>query len=1466
MAPWRRRMCEDTGFLQLRTTTAMSDGASPEATPKQTLSSGDWRAHFEPSVLNWFDGHFSAATSVQTASWPLIAAGENVLATAPTGSGKTLTAFLYALNQYASGAWAPGHTRVLYLSPLKALNNDIRENLLNPLEELAAAGALPEIRVQTRSGDTSPGDRQRMLRHPPEILITTPESLALLLTTRNGQNALTDIETVIIDEVHAIVDNRRGVQLMTALERLGELAGDFQRLALSATVEPLEAVAAYVGGYHRDNVPRPVQIVRAAGSKSIDFHVRFPEDVHAALENGQKIWDPLADEFRDRIDGNTATLFFTNSRRLAEKITFKINEDGAAPLAYAHHGSLAREIRSSVEQRLKGGELKAIVATSSLEMGIDVGHLDEVVLVQSPPSVAATLQRIGRAGHRVGETSVGSLYPTHAQDFLEAAVLSAAIDERDIEPLEPLTGCLDVLAQILISCTAVQERHVDDLYALLRRSAPYHALSREQFELVIEMLAGRYAGSRVRELKPRISYDRIKGTIKALKSAVLAFYSNGGTIPDRGYYKLRHAESGTQIGELDEEFVWEATVGQTFAFGSQHWQIQRITHNDVLVRPAAPDTQAPPFWRSESYNRSFHFSARIGSYLEDAEDLLAEGTAAALEAGLVETRGFEAAAARELTDYLTRQREATGTALPHRHHLLMESVQTGPGGYKGPDDISQLVLHSFWGGRLNRPWALALAAALEDQLGYAPEIHADNNAIAIQLKSPMDPAELLGLVRPDNLRALLRDSLEQSGFFGARFRECAGRALLLTRQRFNQRLPLWMSRLQAKKLMSTVSRYSDFPVLLETWRTCLDDEFDLDALERMLGELADGVIQWSFVSTGTPSPFAANITFDQINRYMYADDSPEVGGPSALSDRLIADVVANEQLRPKIAAATVARFEAKRQRRETDYVPEGDADWEEWVKERVLIPLAEVPDDRRAGGPGLLLIDIGDRRWLAHRELHAALINSGLVAAEAFSGTAPAVEDPRDTIQLASEMLSFYGPRTAAEIADLLPRVPEGLFGDEADWVTGTLTEGVDAKQYCNAENYEILLRFQRAALRPDIQARPSTALPGWLARWQGFGEAPTEDNLIDALLCLKGFATHLDVWLQDLLPARFEALPPPAVDEALRAAELRWWGTGREQITVGHPEDQPLLQPETAPEPLPEMLTVGFSDPSARYDFSQLADAQNESLDRFAAGFWAAVWAGQLSADTLTPLRQGLERGFELKAVTPTAGSMRRARRGAYGQPRTFAGYWQLTPPVADSDDPLTRLEEDKERARLLLDRYGLVCRELANREGGRLRWARLFRALAMMELGGEIVSGYFFEDLSGPQFMTPGALQAFSRSQTPGTFWMNACDPAAPTGLSLKAAELPQRRPQNYLSYLDDELALVIENGGARLTFHLPPDHPRLVEALEPLAHLVRRQRRIAVQTINDLDARQSPYLEPIGTILKGVKDHKLITLESR
>ena len=663
-----------------------------------------------------------------------------------------------------------------------------------------------------------------------------------MLTTTRGRQALATVQTVILDEIHSIVENRRGASLMTSLERLVEVAGEFQRIALSATVRPIGTVARFVGGNDADGRPREVGTVRAATDKKIELSVRFPEAARQAAENGKKVWEPLSDTFRDVIDANRSTLFFANSRRLTEKITLKLNDDSVSPIAYAHHGSLSREVRTEVEQRFKDGDLSAIVATNSLEMGIDIGDLDEVVLVQSPPSLAASLQRIGRAGHNVGDTSRGALFPTHARDFLEAAAIANAVQAREIEPLAAISNPLDVLAQVLVSMTASETRTVEGAYRTIRRADPYASLDRDQFDLVVEMLAGRYAGTRVRGLQPRLAFDRIRDTLKARKSAVFALYNAGGTIPDRGYFKLRHADSGALIGELDEEFVWEATIGQAFTLGTQNWRVERITHNDVLVRSAEPRATAPPFWRAENIDRSFYFSQRVGDFLEFANGLLAAGEGDALERHLREALAFEPIAAEELCDYLKRQREASGRDLPHRHHLLVEHIRTGPGGYTGPDRNQQVVLHTSWGGRVNRPIALAMEAAWRQRFDTEADIHADNYAIVAQVQDGIDPAALLSLVTSANFEALLRQSLEGSGFFGARFRECAGRALLLTRQRFNQRMPLWLTRMQAKKLLTTIRRLDNFPILLETWRTCLGDEFDMPAAREALADLETGGI------------------------------------------------------------------------------------------------------------------------------------------------------------------------------------------------------------------------------------------------------------------------------------------------------------------------------------------------------------------------------------------------------------------------------------------------------------------------------------------------------------------------------------------------------------------------------------------------------------------------------------------------
>lgn len=1412
---------------------------------------------FHPEIQRWFRDRFRAPTDVQERSWPRIAAGEHLLITAPTGSGKTLTAFLWAIDAFATGQSEPDATRVLYISPLKALNNDIRTNLIEPIgqirERFAASGtSFPNLRVQTRSGDTDAGDRQRMLRRPPELLITTPESLNLLLTTVRGRQALSTVQTVILDEIHSVVDNRRGVQLMTGLERLAEVAGEFQRVALSATVRPLELVAQYVGGRDSTGEQRPVGIVESKTAKAMDFRVRFPEAARVAANNGEKIWEPLSDAFKDVIDANRSTLFFANSRRMAEKITLKLNDDAVAPLAYAHHGSLAREIRTEVETRLKQGELKAIVATNSLEMGIDIGDLDEVVLIGSPPSIASALQRVGRAGHRVGDTSRGSLFPTYAKDFLEAAVVAKAMREKDIEPLKPLVNPLDVLAQTLVSCAASEEWETEKLYRVLTRATPYAELPREQFDLVVEMLAGRYAGTRVRELKPRLAFDRVRETVKARQGAVFALYTSGGTIPDRGYFTLRHAESGAAIGELDEEFVWEASVGQTFTLGTQNWLIQRITHNDVLVRNAPPKATAPPFWRAEGFSRGAYFSARIAQFLEAANDRLVRRDEAGLETELRHL-GFDTVAADELLGFLKRQRETTRSDLPHANHLLVEHVMSGPGGYAGGDREQQVILHTTWGGRVNRPIALALEAAWRQRFPRPAEVHADNDAIVVQVKEGVDPAVLLSLVTPANFEPLLRESLEQSGFFGARFRECAGRSLLLVKRRFKQRMPLWMTRLQAKKLMTATKPLDDFPVMLETWRTCMKDEFDLPAAYEALERLAAGELAWSVATVSVPSPFAAGIAYDQIGRYMYADDRPEQGGRSALSDDLIRKAVFDRSLRPAIEAAVIEDFESRIQRSRVGYVPEGEEELAEWVKERTAI----VEDEWFEGVDIPLRLERlvwGGRTFLIH----------------------PEVDIGADPVRRAGEILQFFGPRTAAELADVLPfddieSIIRELEDGEA-LVRGTLVAGSEAEVICDAENLETLIRFQRAAARRGFEPRPVADLAPFVARWQEFGAERTDERFLDAADRLRGYAAPVGFWLDEAFASRLPATAIADLEAAAINGGLGWRGAGREIVRIGFDDDFDLIGPVGEDDAAGADAAALFKDPRARYTFLQLRDESELDAEGFNTAFWDAVWAGRIAADGFAALTAGRTRRYRLfepagegwsGAWEPT----RRTRSPPRAAPISWPGTWYRVESREVEADGIEGLEERKERCRLLLERYGVLSREQANREDGPFRWAAIFPALRLMELSGEVVAGLFFEELSGPQFALPEAVRRLERMAKPeGTFWISAIDPVAPSGLGLAQSDLPHRRLGNHLGYYEGVLAMVSENYARRLAIWLEPDDPGLDALLVNLATLCRRRKRLTTETINGEPARASAYLPALSRHLAVVTDHKGVYFESR
>ena len=896
--------------------------------------------HFHPLISRWFTERLGEPTDVQLRAWSEVMKERHVLVTAPTGSGKTLAAFLWAINQLVTGAWPRGETRVLYISPLKALNNDVRRNLIAPLEELrdyfAREGVpFPVINVQTRSGDTPGDERRRMLRHPPEILITTPESLNILLTSKGSRATLTGVATVILDEIHAVAGSKRGTHLITAVERLVLLSGEFQRIALSATVRPLETVADFIGGQKlvgREYQRRPVSIVRGERSKRFSLLISAPEDNERGAT--EDFWPALIREFTAIIAGHRSTLFFANSRRTTEKVTRLINEESGEELAYSHHGSLSREIRLAVEERLKRGELKAIVATNSLELGIDIGKLDSVVLIQTPRSISSAIQRIGRSGHGVGEVSSGLLFPTNGMDFVSAAVIARAIADGDIEELHPVEAPLDLLAQIILSMALAEQWHLDELYDFLRTSYPYRNLSRQQFDLVAGMLEGKYADSHVPELRPRATIDRLEETISTRPGLSMLIYLEGGTIPERGYFELRLKESGAKIGELDEEFVWERKIGDTFSLGAQVWQITEITHSTVLVLPARKPQQIIPFWRAEELDRDFFYSEKIASFLESCDGRLGKES---LVQDLRQHHFMDPGAAQALEAYLIRQRESSAAKLPHRHHLLVEQYHDPLGGA----EAQQIILHTLWGNSINRPFTFALCAAWEKRYGYPLQAFYNNDGIALLLPHELDDLrQILFLVAPENIESLLRTSLESTGYFGARFRENAGRALLLSRSNFKRRMPLWLNRLRSRKLLASVLRYRDFPILLETWRSSLQDEFDLTNLKRLIEEIQDGEIRLTQIRTTVASPFAQSLIWLQTNKYVY-QDTPDAARTSALGQDLLKELVFASHLRPRIPTELIRLFEAKQQRTAEGYSPDSGRELIDWVKERLLIPQEE---------------------------------------------------------------------------------------------------------------------------------------------------------------------------------------------------------------------------------------------------------------------------------------------------------------------------------------------------------------------------------------------------------------------------------------------------------------------------------------------------------------------------------------------
>jgi ATP-dependent Lhr-like helicase len=1449
---------------------------------------------FHPIIQQWFTDRIGTPTAIQNKAWPLIQEGRHVLVTAPTGCGKTLTAFLWALHQLIRGAWETGQTRVLYISPLKALNNDIQRNLLTPLAELrdffaARSTPMPEIRVLTRSGDTPSHERQKMRRRPPEILIITPESLNILLTSRNALPLLTGIRMVILDEIHAVVDSKRGTHLITAVDRLVPLAGEFQRIALSATVKPLDLVARFVGGYRQTGpetyVSRSVVTVASSETKTYDLKVDFPEDAREKMIEGSW-WPGLIDHFRAVLKNGRSTLLFANSRRLVEKVSRLVNEQEQEVLVYAHHGSLSKEIRLAVEQKLKQGELRGIVATNSLELGIDIGSLDTVLMIQTPFSVSSTIQRLGRAGHRVGQVSRGSIVPTHGADFLVAAVMARAVSEKDIEEVVPIQGPLDVLTQVILSASVTQVWDIDALYAFLRTSFPFHELKRAHYDLVLEMLEGRYADTRLRELKPRVTVDRLENTIKAREPSAFLLFMAGGTIPDRGYYNLRLEDTKAKIGELDEEFVWERNIGDTFGFGNRIWRIQRITHNDVEVTPETRQLNIIPFWKAESRDSGYHFAEKVGVFLEWANERLDDP---GFKPVLWQDYHMTRAAADELTDYLQRQRDSSGTDLPHRHHILIEY-------FKDPDnrqDAQQVILYTFWGGKVNRPFALALAMAWEETHGHPLQVFVNNDAVLLMLPSECPAQTLMSLLTPENVEAFLARKLEQTGTFGAHFRENAGRALLLPKQNFKKRMPLWLNRLRSKKLLQSIRRFDDFPILLETWRTCLQDEFDLPNLKACLDEIHTQQIRFTAVKTHRPSPFADSLIWRQTNRYMYEDDTPLASEKVSLKGDLLRDLLFSSQLRPRIPAGLIRELEAKRQGIYPGYAPDNDEDLLQIVKDRWLIPMDEWMHLNEVMSDGREIMEItapklakiqwtpGNHVFVTARENvpQLGVLFGDTVSFTDLSGklipypriTALDEEEPSIRLEpLLGQWLSFYGPMSPERLCELFSlssarcrEVIEALVDNE-QIVLDALSEGAGTPQICDVTNLEILLRRLRRIHQPSFQMLPLADLPLFLASFQGLtrpGRSP--EDLQAVLNQLFGLPLSPQLWEEVVFPCRLSPYFSPWLDRLVQEHSLLLLGHPDKKLSILFPEDLDLFPVTNSPAPSAGNL---LPDVSGRFSFLDLAGKTSLPSAELTERLWQAFWQGQISTDAFAALRMGIASKFRLPTPDPELklrpGRSHRFGRSAFSRwssDRPLAGNWHtIMPPESPPesiDDPIQAEEINKDRVRQLLSRYGILFRELLQREHPQLQWRSIFRTLRLMEFSGEVLAGPFFDGITGLQFMSHEAFSSLNQDpDRDRIFWLNACDPASLCGISIEGLrqELPTRLPSNFVVYHGKNIALVIQNNGKSLDFRIDPGHARMPETLLIFKTLLERdfnpRKRIIVETINNEPAMNSSYQDDL------------------
>ena len=1459
---------------------------------------------FGPATRAWFTGAFAAPTSAQAQAWDSISGGAHTLVVAPTGSGKTLAAFLWSIDQLANDPLPPrvpaarrragsapppapeARCRVLYISPLKALAVDVERNLRAPLAGIRQAAARlgetpPDIEVAIRSGDTSPEQRRAFARQGADILITTPESLFLILTS-NAREALRAVTTVILDEVHAVMPSKRGTHLALSLERLDDLLDrPAQRIGLSATVRPIDEVATFLAG------GRPVQVVHPAVDKQVELSVVIPvEDLsELGVETGEfagsaagsqprtSIWPHVEERVLDLVQAHRSTIVFVNSRRLAERLTSRLNElaaeragveveepqqmpaqvmaqagvgaaqpAGFVPVAAAHHGSVSREQRAVVEEALKSGQLPAVVATSSLELGIDMGAVDLVIQVESPPTVASGLQRVGRAGHQVGAVSSGVLFPKFRGDLLQTAVVAERMQSGQIESLRYLRNPLDVLAQQIVAMVALAPLTVDEIGALVRRAAPYAGLPESALHAVLDMLAGRYPSDAFAELRPRVTWDRVSDTVTARAGAQRLAVTSGGTIPDRGMFGVflvgEPGMVGRRVGELDEEMVYESRNGDVFLLGSSSWRIQDITHDRVLVSPAPGQPGKMPFWHGDAPGRPLELGRAVGAFLREVGNQR-DGAQDRARGRLAEA-GLDAWATDNLLAYLRDQTGATGH-LPDDRTMVVERFRDELGDWR-------LVVHSPFGAPVNAPWALVLTARLREQLGTDVVAMHSDDGIVLRLPDTTGeaPSAALILLDPDEVEAAVTAEVGGSALFASRFRECAARALLLPRRDPRRRTPLWQQRQRAAQLLGVASDYGSFPIVLETVRECLQDVYDVAGLVTLMRDITSRRIRVVDVETENASPFAQSLLFGYVGAFIYDGDAPLAERRAqalALDNTLLAELLGQAELRELLDLTSLLEVESEIQRLPVDRHPRGldgatdlfrlvgdlrsdeaaargvSTAWlEELIAARRVLPVRVAGEDRFAA-----IEDAGRLR-------DALGVALPVGVPEVF--TEPVADPLGDLIgRYARTHGPFHTEDCARRLGLGVAVVAATLarLGGSGRITSGEFRPEGSGLEWCDADVLRMIRRRSLAALRKEVEPVEPQTFGRFLPIWQGVGPRLSGvDGVLTVVEQLAGALIPASALETLVLPARIRDYNPAMLDELTSAGEVLWTGAGGLPgsdgwLTLTPADLAPLLLADALPVDSDLALAVlGALEDGRALFFRDLVSAVGSTDDaEVVNAIWDLVWAGLLTNDTLAPLRTTLAGGGahrQVARVKPRYGRAPRpgrARLPSRSGPPQVGGRWSAVP--ARDPDSTRRVHA---RAESLVERHGVLTRSASGVDELHGAFATLYPVLRAMEESGRLRRGYFIESLGAAQFGSIGAVDRLrgitgpSDGKGSGAVLLAAADPANPYGAALpwpsrEGGHRPGRKAGGVVVLVAGALVLYVERGGrSLLTFTDDPN----------------------------------------------------------